>query len=92
MSDAAGFNALFHCFTVLQESIINHFGNYSKFLQQYAGPGHWHDPDMLLIGNPCITEDEARTQMAIWVRCGFAFFNSSAAVFHARAGDADVSR
>ncbi len=53
---------------MLQESIIDHFGNYSKFLQQYAAPGHWHDPDMLLIGNPCITEDEARTQMAIWVR------------------------
>ncbi len=55
-------------FTVLQESIIDHFGNYSKFLQQYAAPGHWHDPDMLLVGNNCITEDEARTQMAIWVR------------------------
>jgi hypothetical protein len=50
-----------------QESIIDHFGNYSKFLQQFAAPGHWHDPDMLLIGNACINEDEARTQMAIWV-------------------------
>lgn len=48
------------------ESIIDHFGNYSKFLQQFAAPGHWHDPDMLLIGNACINEDEARTQMAIW--------------------------
>ena len=24
------------------------------------------DPDMLLIGNTCISDDEARTQMAIW--------------------------
>ena len=52
-----------------QESIIDHFGNYSKYLQQFAAPGHWHDPDMLLIGNDCINNDEARSQMAIWVRC-----------------------
>ena len=35
-------------------------------MAQYAAPGHWNDPDMLLIGNDCITDDEARTQMAIW--------------------------
>ncbi len=62
---------------MLQESIIDHFGNYSKFLQQYAGPGHWHDPDMLLIGNPCINEDEARTQMAIWVRAVLLFLTAT---------------
>ena len=47
-------------------SIIDHFGSYSTVLAPYAGPGHWHDADMLLIGNGCITEDEERTQMAIW--------------------------
>ena len=35
-------------------------------LAPFAGPGHWHDPDMLLIGNGCVTPDEERTQMAIW--------------------------
>ena len=32
----------------------------------YAGPGHWHDMDMLLIGANCITMEEERTQMAMW--------------------------
>ena len=42
--------------------------NCSRYLQQFAAPGHWHDPDMLLVGNGCVTQEEARTQMAIWVR------------------------
>ena len=32
----------------------------------YAGPGHWHDMDMLLIGNGCVSLEEEYTQMAIW--------------------------
>jgi len=47
-------------------SIIDHWGDYGEALQQWAGPGHWHDMDMLLIGNDCVTIDEQRTQMAIW--------------------------
>eukprot|EP01003_Olkasia_polycarbonata_P003061 NODE_162_length_1323_cov_114.195447_g129_i0.p1 GENE.NODE_162_length_1323_cov_114.195447_g129_i0~~NODE_162_length_1323_cov_114.195447_g129_i0.p1 ORF type:complete len:406 (+),score=114.91 NODE_162_length_1323_cov_114.195447_g129_i0:29-1219(+) len=46
--------------------IIDHWGDYSKILQQWAGPGHWHDPDMLLIGDSGATEGEARIQMGIW--------------------------
>merc|ERR1712048_972192 len=47
-------------------SIIDHWGDYGEALQPWAGPGHWHDMDMLLIGNDCVTLDEQRTQMAIW--------------------------
>jgi len=47
-------------------SIIDHYGDYGSYLQQWAAPGHWNDPDMLLIGNTCINDDEARSQMAIW--------------------------
>ena len=32
-------------------SIIDHWGDYGPTLQQWAGPGHFNDPDMLLIGN-----------------------------------------
>jgi len=46
--------------------IIEHWGTYGSDLVPYAGPGHWHDMDMLLIGANCITEVEERTQMAIW--------------------------
>jgi len=47
-------------------SIIQHWGQYGEALVPFAGPGHWHDMDMLLIGAHCVTEDEERTQMAIW--------------------------
>jgi alpha-galactosidase len=33
---------------------------------QYAGPGHWNDPDMLEIGNGHMTDDEYRTHMSLW--------------------------
>eukprot|EP00036_Acanthoecidae_sp_10tr_P014341 CAMPEP_0206294606 /NCGR_PEP_ID=MMETSP0106_2-20121207/4745_1 /ASSEMBLY_ACC=CAM_ASM_000206 /TAXON_ID=81532 /ORGANISM="Acanthoeca-like sp., Strain 10tr" /LENGTH=538 /DNA_ID=CAMNT_0053725249 /DNA_START=20 /DNA_END=1634 /DNA_ORIENTATION=+ len=51
--------------------IISHYGDYSQFLQTVAGPdgpngGHWNDADMLLAGNDCITDDEARTQLSVW--------------------------
>lgn len=36
-------------------------------LAQYAGPGHWNDPDMLEVGNGKMTEDEYRTHMSLWV-------------------------
>jgi len=47
-------------------SIIEHWGTYGAYLASFAGPSVIHDPDMLLIGNTCISDDEARTQMAIW--------------------------
>jgi alpha-galactosidase len=33
---------------------------------QYAGPGHWNDPDMLEVGNGGMTEAEYRGHMALW--------------------------
>merc|ERR1719454_551540 len=47
-------------------SIIDHWGDYAEVLKASAGPGHWHDMDMLLIGNGCVSTDEEKTQMAIW--------------------------
>jgi len=47
-------------------SIIEHWGKYGEYLAKYAGPGRWHDMDMLLIGNNCVTLEEEKTQMAIW--------------------------
>lgn len=46
--------------------IIDHWGDYGESLVPFAGPGHWHDMDMLLIGSNCVTHDEERTQMALW--------------------------
>lgn len=35
-------------------------------LAQFAGPGHWNDPDMLQIGNRGLNLDEDKTQMSLW--------------------------
>jgi alpha-galactosidase len=35
-------------------------------LAQYAGPGHWNDPDMLEIGNGGMTDTEYQTHMSLW--------------------------
>jgi len=48
------------------DRIIEHWGQYGDVLAATAGPGHWHDPDMLLIGAGCLSPDEERTQMSIW--------------------------
>jgi alpha-galactosidase len=35
-------------------------------LAQYAGPGHWNDPDMLEVGNGSLTDAQNRAQFAMW--------------------------
>lgn len=35
-------------------------------LEQYAGPGHWNDPDMLQVGNGSLTEEESRAHFSLW--------------------------
>jgi alpha-galactosidase len=34
-------------------------------LEEYAGPGHWNDPDMLQVGNG-LTETEDRAHFSLW--------------------------
>lgn len=35
-------------------------------LRQYAGPGHWNDPDMLEVGNGALTVGEDRAHFTMW--------------------------
>ena len=35
-------------------------------LEEYAGPGHWNDPDMLEVGNGKLTLAENRTHFSMW--------------------------
>jgi alpha-galactosidase len=35
-------------------------------LAQFAGPGHWNDPDMLEIGNGRMTDTEYRSHFTLW--------------------------
>jgi alpha-galactosidase len=35
-------------------------------LAQYAGPGHWNDPDMLEVGNGGMSVTEQQTEFSLW--------------------------
>jgi alpha-galactosidase len=35
-------------------------------MRQYAGPGHWNDPDMLQVGNGGMTINEDRAHFSMW--------------------------
>jgi alpha-galactosidase len=39
---------------------------FNRTLPQWAGPGHWNDPDMLEIGNGGMTAAEYRTHFSLW--------------------------
>lgn len=40
--------------------------NSSDEMVQSAGPGHWNDPDMLLVGGFGLSVSEAQSQFALW--------------------------
>ncbi|XP_050536028.1 alpha-N-acetylgalactosaminidase-like [Daktulosphaira vitifoliae] len=46
--------------------IADYFAMKQELWSRYAGPGHWNDPDMLLIGNFGLSYEQSKTQMAIW--------------------------
>ncbi|OWR51973.1 Alpha-N-acetylgalactosaminidase [Danaus plexippus plexippus] len=48
------------------ESIIDYYGNHQDVIVPNAGPGHWNDPDMLIIGNFGLSYEQSKTQFAIW--------------------------
>ena len=35
-------------------------------IAQYAGPGHWNDPDMLEVDNAGMNTSEYKTHMSLW--------------------------
>jgi len=63
---------IFNCFDCIEDH-----GSWKSFgvmaildkqegLRQYAGPGHWNDPDMLEIGNGKLTAGEDRAHFSMW--------------------------
>lgn len=48
------------------QSIAKYFGDNQQRIAPNAGPGHWNDPDMLVIGNFGLTVSQAEAQMALW--------------------------
>ncbi|XP_048583695.1 alpha-N-acetylgalactosaminidase-like isoform X2 [Nematostella vectensis] len=58
-------------------SIIDWYGDNQDKLIPAAGPGHWNDPDMLIIGNFGLSYEQAKTQMAIWAILAAPLFMSN---------------
>ncbi|ELW64423.1 alpha-N-acetylgalactosaminidase isoform X2 [Tupaia chinensis] len=58
-------------------SILDWFVKHQDILQPAAGPGHWNDPDMLLIGNFGLSFEQARAQMALWTVLAAPLFMST---------------
>ncbi|CAB0005315.1 unnamed protein product [Nesidiocoris tenuis] len=46
--------------------IVDWFALKQDHIAKFAGPGHWNDPDMLLIGNYGLSYEQSKTQMALW--------------------------
>ncbi|XP_007939977.1 alpha-N-acetylgalactosaminidase [Orycteropus afer afer] len=58
-------------------SVLDWFVEHQDLLQPVAGPGHWNDPDMLLIGNFGLSFEEAQSQMALWTVLAAPLFMST---------------
>lgn len=48
------------------KSIIGRYAANPQNFSTWAGPGHWNDPDMLIIGNFGLSPVEERAQMGMW--------------------------
>jgi len=48
------------------ERTIDYYGDNQDIIIANAGPGHWNDPDMLIIGNFGLSYEQSKTQMAMW--------------------------
>lgn len=57
--------------------ILDWFVKHQDDLQPVSGPGHWNDPDMLLIGNFGLSFEQARAQMALWTVLAAPLFMST---------------
>ncbi|XP_064638096.1 alpha-N-acetylgalactosaminidase-like isoform X1 [Lineus longissimus] len=48
------------------ESIIEYYGKNPANFSSYAGPGHFNDPDMLIVGDYGLSLTQQQSQMAMW--------------------------
>ncbi|CAG2111680.1 unnamed protein product [Medioppia subpectinata] len=48
------------------ESIINYYGDNNDLFTKYNGPGHFFDPDMVVVGDYGMSHEQSRTHMAMW--------------------------
>ena len=49
------------------QDIIDFYGDNKDGFLEFAGPGGWNDPDMLVIGNFGLSYEQSKAQMSLWV-------------------------
>ncbi|XP_078682945.1 alpha-N-acetylgalactosaminidase-like isoform X4 [Branchiostoma floridae x Branchiostoma belcheri] len=57
--------------------IIDWYGDNQNVLAPAAGPGHWNDPDMLIVGDYSLSYEESKAQMAMWAILAAPLFMSN---------------
>ncbi|MEV8531475.1 ricin-type beta-trefoil lectin domain protein [Streptomyces sp. NPDC051211] len=62
--------------TARWSSVLGNYG-YNRWLGRYASPGNWNDPDFLIAGAPGLTDEESRSQVALWAMMAAPFILSS---------------
>lgn len=65
---------------------------YNRWLARFSDPTRgWNDPDMLLIGDPGLTDEEGRSQMALWAVMSSPLMISSTASYLSTAAFATLT-
>lgn len=57
--------------------IANYFAENQDRVAPHAGPGHWNDPDTLLLGNYGLSYDQSKAQLAVWAILAAPFIMSN---------------
>lgn len=55
----------------------DYFAEHAERVAPHAGPGHWNDPDTLLLGNFGLSYEQQKAQLAIWAVIAAPFLLSN---------------
>jgi alpha-galactosidase len=59
------------------KSIADYFSQNQDRIAPKAGPGHWNDPDTLLLGNFGLSYEQSKHQLAVWAVLAAPFLISN---------------
>uniref|UniRef100_A0A182T5G1 Alpha-galactosidase n=1 Tax=Anopheles maculatus TaxID=74869 RepID=A0A182T5G1_9DIPT len=57
--------------------ITKYFSDHQNRIVPHSGPGHWNDPDTLVLGNYGLSYDQSKSQLAVWAVLAAPFLISN---------------
>uniref|UniRef100_A0A182QQ15 Alpha-galactosidase n=1 Tax=Anopheles farauti TaxID=69004 RepID=A0A182QQ15_9DIPT len=57
--------------------ITKYFSDHQNRIIPHSGPGHWNDPDTLILGNYGLSYDQSKSQLAVWTVLAAPFLISN---------------